>query len=106
MFLSCFERQVSLTPYLQWLYIIVGSVNVVFALAALVMLPDFPESTTGSQKWLLTEEERRVANERIMVDRIAQESNRSVWYGLKLAVTDYRTWAFVRTSMMLDKYQY
>lgn len=59
------------------------------------LLPDFPESATGSQKWLLTEEERRVANERIQVDRVAQESNRSVWYGFRRAVTDYRTWAFI-----------
>lgn len=61
----------------------------------MVMLPDFPEANTGSQKWLLTEEERNVALERIQTDQIAQESNRSVWHGFKLAVSDYRTWAFV-----------
>jgi predicted MFS family arabinose efflux permease len=58
-------------------------------------MPDFPESNTGSQKWLLTEEERRVANQRIAMDRITQESSRSVWWGLRRAVTDYRTWVFI-----------
>lgn len=65
------------------------------AFAALVLLPDFPESRTGSQKWLLTEEERQVALQRIEMDRVAQESNRSIWWGLRRAATDYRTWVFV-----------
>ncbi|KAG9254174.1 major facilitator superfamily domain-containing protein [Emericellopsis atlantica] len=79
----------------KWLYIIVGSVNMGLALLAFFLLPDFPESNTGSQKWLLTEEERRVANQRISMDRIVQESNRSVWWGFRRAVTDYRTWTFI-----------
>lgn len=80
----------------KWLYIIVGSVNFLFALVAFTLLPDFPESSTGSQKWLLTDRERQVALERIRSDSVAQESNRSVWWGLRRAVTDYRTWVFVR----------
>ncbi|KAK2935242.1 MFS transporter superfamily [Fusarium oxysporum f. sp. vasinfectum] len=79
----------------RWLYIIIGSVNFLLALCAVVLLPDFPESHTGSQKWLFTEEELRVANQRIAMDRIPQESNRSVWWGFKRAVTDYRTWVFI-----------
>ncbi|KAJ6063909.1 major facilitator superfamily domain-containing protein [Penicillium canescens] len=79
----------------KWLYIIEGAISFVLGLIAIVILPDFPESTTGSQKWLLTEDERIVALERIQADQIAQESNRSIWYGLKLAISDYRTWAFV-----------
>lgn len=59
------------------------------------MLPDFPESATGSQKWLLTSEERKVALERILVDRVAQEDNRTLWYGFARAISDYRTWTFV-----------
>ncbi|CAG8007548.1 unnamed protein product [Penicillium salamii] len=79
----------------RWLYIIEGAISFVLGLIAMIMLPDFPESNTGSQKWLLTQEERTVALERIQMDQIAQESNRSVWHGFKLAVSDYRTWAFV-----------
>ncbi|KAF9869717.1 hypothetical protein CkaCkLH20_12760 [Colletotrichum karsti] len=79
----------------RWLYIIIGSVNFLLALLAMVLLPDFPESTTGSQKWLLTQEERLVALDRIAMERIPQENNRSVWWGLRRAVSDYRTWVFV-----------
>ncbi len=44
----------------------------------------------------LTEDERKMAVERIKSDRVSnQESDHLVWYGLKLAVKDYRTWVFV-----------
>lgn len=60
------------------------------------MLPDFPHSSTGSSKWLLTEDERAVAVLRMKRDRVSDEEiNHSVCYGLKLAVADYRTWIFV-----------
>ncbi|KAF5659396.1 major facilitator superfamily domain-containing protein [Fusarium circinatum] len=67
--------------------IIIGSVNLLLALCAVVLLPEFPESDTGSQKWLFTEEELRVAIQRIAIDRIPQESKRSVCWGFKRAVT-------------------
>jgi hypothetical protein len=67
----------------------------VLAVFAFVLPPNFPKSKTGSQRWLLTEEERQVAIERIAVDCVTQEANRSVFYRFKLAVLDYRTWAFV-----------
>ncbi|KAJ4015556.1 hypothetical protein NW752_007014 [Fusarium irregulare] len=54
----------------QWLFILEGAGSVVAAILAFILLTDFPESTTGSQKW-------------------------SVWYGLGLAVKDIRTWIFV-----------
>ncbi|KAF7531928.1 hypothetical protein G7054_g8455 [Neopestalotiopsis clavispora] len=79
----------------RWLYIIIGSINFVLALLATMILPDFPEAKTGSQRRLLTEEERKVAVERMRADSVAQESNRSILHGAKLAVSDYRTWAFV-----------
>jgi MFS family permease len=79
----------------QWLYIIEGAISFGLGLMAFFILPDFPESTTGSQRWLLTAEERQIALQRIQTDSIAQEKNRSLWFGFKLAVTDYRTWTFV-----------
>lgn len=63
---------------------------------ALFVLPDYPSSTTGSGKWLFTPEQRQIAINRIERERVSdQESNHSVWYGLKLAATDYRVWIFV-----------
>ena len=70
------------------------------------ILPDFPESTTGSAKWLFTEAERKLAVKRIARDRVSvPEANRSVICGLKLAVKDYRTWVFVsQTTPNASKY--
>lgn len=62
----------------------------------MLVLPDYPESKTGSGRWLFTEDERQFAVERISRDRVSTpEADRSVFYGLKLAAADYRTWIFV-----------
>lgn len=83
----------------QWLFILEGAGSVVAAIFAFILLPDFPESTTGSQKWLLTDKERQVAIQRIALDRVSlPETDRSVWHGLGLAVKDVRTWIFVSTE--------
>lgn len=80
----------------HWLFIIEGAASLVAGLLAFFMLPDFPESDTGSTKWLLSNEERELAVERILRDQVSnQESDHSVFYGLKLTVKDYRVWVFV-----------
>lgn len=81
----------------RWLFLIEGVASFTIGIASAFILPDFPESATGSVTWLLTKEEREVAVERMQRDRTSTgEEKHSVWYGLKLAVTDYRTWIFVR----------
>ncbi|PTD06197.1 putative transporter [Fusarium culmorum] len=73
-----------------------GAGSVVAAILAFILLPDFPKSTTGSQKWLLTDHKRQVAIRRIALDRVSlPETDRSLWNGLGLAVKDIRTWIFV-----------
>jgi sugar phosphate permease len=80
----------------RWLFIIESSASFFMALVAMFIMPDYPESKTGSASWLMTEEERRIAQDRIARDRVSKaEANRSVWYGVKLAAIDYRTWIFV-----------
>lgn len=80
----------------KWLFIIEGCSSFLFGIGAVFVLPDFPESPSGSAKWLFTEEERLVAVERMKRDRVSNsEGSRSVWYGLKLACMDYKTWIFV-----------
>jgi MFS family permease len=80
----------------RWLFIIESAGSFVAAIVAMFILPDYPESKTGSGRWLFTEEERQFAVDRIARDRVStQETNRSVFHGLKLAATDYRTWIFV-----------
>lgn len=80
----------------QWLFVIEGLGSFVAGLVAFVLLPDYVDSTTGSGRWLFSEKEREVAAGRIAMDRVSVPgSDRSVWNGLFLAVTDYRTWVFV-----------
>ncbi|KAH8894628.1 MFS general substrate transporter [Thozetella sp. PMI_491] len=79
----------------RWLFLIEGGASFAFGLAGLFILPDFPASNTGAATWLLSEEERQLAIDRIACDQVSnQESNNSVWYGLKLAALDFRVWVF------------
>lgn len=83
----------------QWLFIVEGAASFLLGVLAFFMLPDFPTSKSGSATWLLTQEERELAVDRIARDQVSdQESDHSLLYGLKLAVTDYRVWVFVRVS--------
>lgn len=80
----------------QWLFIVEGVGSFLAAMAAFVMLPDFPGQKSGVSRWLLTDTEQMVAMERIRRDRVTQpEQNQSVWNGLLLAAGDIRTWVFV-----------
>lgn len=83
----------------QWLYIIEGSASFLAAAIAMAFLPDFPESHTGCGKWLFSAEEKKLSVDRIIRDRVSAPSeDEGLIHGLKLAVTDYRTWVF---SLML-----
>lgn len=87
----------------QWLFIIEGAASFLLGLIAIMLLPDFPHSTTGAGKWLFNEEERQLAIERIERDRVSdKESDHSIWYGLKLAAKDYRVWVFVSRCLMAN----
>jgi hypothetical protein len=80
----------------QWLFIIEGAGSFFAAIVSFFVLPDYPDSKKGSGAWLFSQDERKLAAERILLDRVSlPESDRSVWVGLRLAVTDYRTWIFV-----------
>ncbi|KAH8597559.1 major facilitator superfamily domain-containing protein [Bisporella sp. PMI_857] len=85
----------------RWLFILEGAGSFAAGLVAIFFLPDFPASTTGSTTWLLTPEERQIAIQRIERDQVSnQESNHSIWYGLRAAASDYRVWviAFILCS--------
>ncbi|KAL5364735.1 MFS general substrate transporter [Aspergillus floccosus] len=77
----------------RWLFIIEGLISLAAAVVAFALLPDTPEAYSGSAKWLLHADERQWAVERMRRDQVSnQKSNRSVWFGLRLAVQDYRVW--------------
>lgn len=80
----------------KWLFIIEGAGSFGAALFGFVLLPDFPGQKSGVARWLLTDEEQKVAVERIERDRVSLPTeDSSVWRGLQLAVKDVRTWIFV-----------
>ncbi|KAL4797889.1 major facilitator superfamily domain-containing protein [Aspergillus venezuelensis] len=79
----------------QWLFIIEGAGSFLAAMVAMVLLPDYTKSKSGSGQRLLTPQERQMAASRIAADRVSvPEADRSVWYGVSLEIKDFRTWIF------------
>ncbi|KAL4888487.1 MFS general substrate transporter [Aspergillus ambiguus] len=77
----------------RWLFIIEGLLSLAAATIAFALLPDTPNASSGSVKWLLNDSERQWAVERMRRDQVSnQKTNRSVWFGLRLALLDYRVW--------------
>ncbi|KAF4983049.1 hypothetical protein FZEAL_1449 [Fusarium zealandicum] len=80
----------------QWLFIVLACVGAGLAVIALFILPDYPDSTTGSASWSMTEDMRKVAAARILADRVStSEAKSGVWQGLKMSVFDYKMWLLV-----------
>ncbi|KAL4898169.1 MFS general substrate transporter [Aspergillus ambiguus] len=77
----------------RWLFIIQGGLSLAAGLLAFFLLPDTPDASSGSSKWLFTASERQWAAERMHRDRVSdQKSGGSIWAGLRLALQDYRVW--------------
>ncbi|KAF5591141.1 beta-glucosidase [Fusarium subglutinans] len=73
-----------------------GAGSFMAAIVAFFVLPDFPGQKTGVMKWLLSDDEQKVAVERINRDRVSlPDADHGVFAGLMMAVTDFRTWVFV-----------
>ncbi|KAJ0337915.1 hypothetical protein COL922a_006228 [Colletotrichum nupharicola] len=80
----------------QWLFIVLASTGAGLAMIALFILPDYPDSTTGSARWSMTEDMRKVAAARILADRVSTaEAKTGVWHGLKMSVFDDKMWLLV-----------
>jgi MFS family permease len=80
----------------QWLFIIEALMSTVCGIAALFLLPDYPESKTGSQTWSMDEDCRRLAVARIEADRVTGSTGRGkVFAGVKLVMTDPKMYMFV-----------
>src|SRR6478736_2317287 len=50
----------------QWLFIVLALFGSAFALIAIFLLPDYPQSKSGSAMWTMTEDMRKVAQVRII----------------------------------------
>lgn len=74
----------------QWLFIIQGAVTGLVAAICFPFLPNKPHNT----RWL-TAEERVLATDRLLRDKVDEGPKGSPWQGLKQAVADYRVWIFI-----------
>jgi MFS family permease len=73
----------------RWLFIIQGIVTFIIAVGSAFILPDDPLQT----RWL-TQEERELANGRILADTVGAKGHTSSWAGLKEAAKDPKIWLF------------
>jgi len=72
----------------RWLFIIEAAVTVFIAICAMFILPDYPHSTRS-----FTPLERAIAVNRMRHSSGAKDEERgSPIQGLRVAVTDYKTW--------------
>ena len=87
----------------QWLFIILAVTGAGLALICLFLLPDYPTSTTGSARWTMTEDMRKVAAARILADRPSTEEGKTgVWQGLKLSVMDPKLWILTLMNICIS----
>lgn len=76
--------------------------SVVCGVAAFFTLPDYPHTKTGSQKWTMNEDMRRLAAARMVADRVTgNKGEGTVWGGVKLCLTDVKTYMFVSLQTYL-----
>lgn len=85
----------------QWLFILEGAASGFFAITAYFILPNYPHSTTGGASWYMTPDMRKLAAARILDDRVEKSEKSSVWYGLKLAVTDVKLYMFLFMNIFI-----
>lgn len=82
----------------KWLFVLEAALSAFFALTAYFILPNYPHSKSGSAMWSMTEDMRRIAVARIEADRVEVYNESTVWQGLRLALTDVKTYIFVSLS--------
>ncbi|KAF1929416.1 MFS general substrate transporter [Didymella exigua CBS 183.55] len=85
----------------QWLFILEAALSAFFALTAFWVLPNYPHSKTGGQMWSMTEDMRRIAVARIEADRVEAHTESTVWHGLRLALTDVKTYIFIFMNIFM-----
>lgn len=85
----------------QWLFILEGAMSAFFALTAFFVLPNYPTSTGGGAMRYMTEDMRKVANARILDDRVESSEKSSIRYGLALALKDVKLYAYLCLNMFI-----
>lgn len=87
---ACFDR----------LFILEALMSVVCGVAAFFTLPDYPHTKTGSQKWTMDDDMRRLAAARMVADRVTGATGEgTVWGGVKSCLVDVKLYLFVSWSI-------
>lgn len=87
----------------QWLFILEAATSTICGIIAFFTLPDYPHTSTGSQRWSMNHECRVLAEARMEADRVTGSVGRGgVFAGLKLAVTDIKLYLYVSRSTPLS----
>jgi sugar phosphate permease len=87
----------------QWLFIVLALFGSAFALVAVFLLPDYPHSKSGSAMWSMTEDMRKVAQVRLIADRVSEvEIKSTIWAGVKLTVIDYKFWLLTGVNIAIS----
>jgi MFS family permease len=87
----------------QWLFIILAVTGAGFAAICFFILPDYPTSTTGSARWTMTEDMRKIAAARILADRPSTaEGKTGAWEGLKLSVRDPKLYVLTLMNICIS----
>lgn len=85
----------------QWLFILEAALSAFFAITAFWILPNYPHSKHGSAMWSMTEDMRRIAITRIQADRVETPADSTVWQGLRLVLTDIKTYIFIFMNIFM-----
>ncbi|EJT71142.1 hypothetical protein GGTG_10402 [Gaeumannomyces tritici R3-111a-1] len=86
----------------QWLFVVEALMSTVCGVGAFWTLPDYPHSKTGAQRYVMTEDMRRLAEARIVADRVTGAGGTGkVWHGVKLAALDPITWCFIFLNIFM-----
>lgn len=90
----------------QWLFIVEALMSVVCGAVMVVVLPDYPHSKTGSQRWAMNDDQKRLAEARMVADRVTGSTGRaSILHGLKLCAKDIKLYLFVSGVWHLELLQ-
>lgn len=86
----------------QWLFVVEALMSTVCGIAAFFTLPDYPHSKTGSQRWAMNEDMRRLAEARIVADRVTGSlGSGGVIAGLKLVLKDPKFYIFAWMNLAM-----
>ena len=92
----------------KWLFIVLAICGGVFGVMAIIILPDYPASRSGSTMWTMTEDMRRLAEVRMIADKVTVASasdgevKTTIWQGLKMSVMDYKLWIIIFVNITIS----